>query len=107
MAKRKSSTKNKYFAEFFDGNLSLPHSYWLFGVVYSIIVGVIIAIIVVSFGMPDKTINVLALPWLIYISIGIWKSSDKYKGPKFWSILAKIAVVLSVIQSIGSILVGV
>ena len=79
----------------------------MFGVVYSIIVGIIIAIIVIGFGMPEKTINVLVLPWLIYITIGIWKSSDKYKGPKFWSILAKIAIVLGIIQSVGRILVGV
>ena len=106
--KRKISKKNKnYFMKFFDGELSLPHSYWLVGIVYSIVVGILAAVIILSFSLPDKTLSVLVLPWIIFISIGIWRSSDKYKGPKFWAILAKIAVVISVIQSISDILRGV
>ena len=109
MVKRKrNSKKNKnYFMKFFDGELSLPHSYWLVGIVYSIVVGILAAIIILSFSLPDKTLNVLVLPWIIFISIGIWRSSDKYKGPKFWAILAKIVVVISIIQSIGDVLRGV
>ena len=106
MARKKRSTKKNYFSEFYDGRLSLPHSYWIFGLAYSILVGVILGILTISFGLPDKAINVLALPWVIFISIGVWRSSDIYKGPKFWAILAKIAVVLGLIQSVASILAG-
>ena len=43
--RKKSSKKNKhYFQKFFDGELSLPHSYWLVGIVYSFGVGIILAI---------------------------------------------------------------
>ena len=106
--KRKISKKNKnYFMKFFDGELSLPHSYWLVGIVYSIVVGILAAIIILSLSLPEKTLSVLILPWIIFVSIGIWRSSDKYKGPKFWAILAKIAVVISIIQSISDILRGV
>ncbi len=105
--KRKISKKNKnYFMKFFDGELSLPHSYWLVGIVYSIVVGILAAIIILSLSLPEKTLSVLILPWIIFVSIGIWRSSDKYKGPKFWAILAKIAVVISIIQSIGDVLLG-
>tara|TARA_B100001564_G_scaffold149519_1_gene125733 strand:+ start:454 stop:777 length:324 start_codon:yes stop_codon:yes gene_type:complete len=107
MAKKKRSNYGNYLAEFYDGKLSLPHSYWIFGLVYSILVGILLAVLVILFNLPDKTISVLSLPWIIFISIGIWRSSDRYKGSKFWSILAKIAVVLGLIQSIVSILVGV
>ncbi len=104
---KSSKSKKNYFQQFYDGNLSLPHSYWIFGVAYSIAFGLIIAVIVLALGMPERTISVLSLPWIIFISIGIWKSSDKYKGPKFWSVLAKIAIVLSIIQTVGGILTGV
>ena len=105
--KRKISKNNKnYFMKFFDGELSLPHSYWLVGIVYSIVVGILAAIIILSLSLPEKTLSVLILPWIIFVSIGIWRSSDKYKGPKFWAILAKIAVVISIIQSIGDVLLG-
>ena len=107
MARKKRANNKKYFSDFFEGKLSLPHSYWIFGIVYSLVVGLVIAIFVIGLGMPDRTVNVLAFPWLIYIAVGVWRSSDKYKGPKIWSILAKIAVVLSVIQNVAGILTGV
>ena len=107
MARKKRPNYGNYLAEFYDGKLSLPHSYWIFGIAYSILVGIILGVLVFIFSLPDKTISVLSLPWIIFISIGIWRSSDRYKGPKFWSILAKIAIVLGLIQSIASILVGV
>jgi len=106
--KRKTLKKSKqYFQKFFDGELSLPHSYWLVGVVYSLGVGIILVILMLGFNLPERAANVLALPWTIFITIGIWKSATKYKGAKVWAILAKIAVVIGVINSVGSILVGV
>ena len=106
--KRKISKKNKhYFQKFFDGELSLPHSYWLVGVVYSFGVGIILAILMIGFNLPERAANVLALPWLVFVTIGIWKSATNYKGAKGWAILAKIAVVIGVINSVGSIFAGV
>ena len=106
--RKKKSKKNKnYFLKFFDGELSLPHSYWLVGVVYSIGIGIVSAAFLLLFSLPDKSLSVLILPWIIFIAIGIWRSSDNYKGPKFWAILAKIAVVISVVQSTVDVLRGV
>ena len=106
--KRRTSKKNKnYFMKFFDGELSLPHSYWLVGVLYSIGVALLVTMFSIMMSLPSKTDNVLLLPWVIFTSIGIWRSSDNYKGPKFWSILAKIAVVLGLIQTVGYVLIGV
>ena len=106
--KRKLSKKSKqYYQKFLDGELSLPHSYWLVGVVYSFGVGIILGIFMLGFNLPERAANVLALPWLVFITIGIWKSATKYKGPKFWAILAKIAIVIGIINSVGSIISGV
>ena len=78
--KRKISKKNKhYFQKFFDGELSLPHSYWLVGIVYSFGVGIILAIFMIGFNLPERAANVLALPWFIFVAIGIWKSATNYK----------------------------
>tara|TARA_Y200000002_G_C22223580_1_gene472593 strand:- start:42 stop:386 length:345 start_codon:yes stop_codon:yes gene_type:complete len=106
--RRKSLKKNKnYFMKFFDGELSLPHSYWLVGVLYSIGVAILITMFSIMMSLPLKTDSVLLLPWVIFTSIGIWRSSDNYKGLKFWAILAKIAVVIGIIQAVGYVLMGV
>ena len=51
-----------------------------------------------SMGMPEAAINFLILPWAIYSTVGIWRSSDKYKGSKFWAVLTKILIVIGVIS---------
>ena len=106
--KRKNSKKKKhYFQKFFNGELSLPHSYWLVGVIYTIGVAILITMFSIMMSLPAKTDNVLLLPWVIFTTICIWRSSDNYKGPKFWAILAKIAVVIGLIQAVGYVLMGV
>ena len=67
----------------------------------------ILAIFMLGFNLPERAANVLALPWFIFVAIGIWKSATNYKGPKFWAILAKIAIIIGVINSVGSIISGV
>ena len=106
--KRKRNKKNKnYFARFFDGDLSLPHSYWIVGTLIGIGVGFSVAFISIMLGLPDRAISVLLLPWLIFVSIGVCRSSENYKGSKFWMILARITIVLSMINIVVSILMGI
>ena len=80
--KRKISKKNKnYFMKFFDGELSLPHSYWLVGVLYSIGVAILITMFSIMMSLPSRTDNVLLLPWiisLIIFSFIVNKSSSVY-----------------------------
>ena len=47
------------------------------------------------------------IPFQIYTFEAIWRSSDRYKGPKFWAILAKIAIVLGVLSNFGQMIAGV
>jgi len=46
------------------------------------------------------------IPFQIYTVVGIWRSADKYKGAKFWAILAKIAVVIGIISNFFSMISG-
>ena len=44
--------------------------------------------------------NIILFPWAIYVSVGCWRSSEKYKGPKFWSGLVKVLVIIGVISAV-------
>ena len=100
--KRKKINKN-YFKNFWGGNFSLPVSYWLFGFVYSFIIGLVIIFIGMIIGFSENMWGILILPWTIFWAVGCWRSADKYKGLMLWHVLAKISIVLSIIQGLASI----
>ena len=89
----------KYLQDFINGDITLWKSYWLVGVLLSLLAGFAIGLIGV---MVDNqvVVGVLLIFWTIFISIGIWRSSDKYDGKQVWSILAKLAVILGMISNI-------
>ena len=60
----------------------------------------------IAAGLHEDAMFGFLIPWYIYTTVGIWRSSDRYKGPKFWSILAKIAVILGVLSAIGQLISG-
>ena len=94
--RKKLKNKKNYFANFWNGELSLLVSYWVFGVLISILIG-----------LPETIWGILILPWTLFWAVGCWRSSDKYKGLTLWSVLAKISIVLSVIQGLASVVTGV
>jgi len=104
--RKKQNKKRNYFQKFWDGDLSLPQSYWVVGVLISIPLGILLGVFTALIGASTNTIFVFLLPWYIFIIVGIWRSSDKYKGPKIWAILAKIAMVLSAIRVVSGMFAG-
>ena len=76
--------------KFFEGKLSLPISFWVFGFIGSAVMGFVGMTITQDMGMT----RLVALPWHIFILIGVWRSSNNYKGSKIFSILAKIMLVI-------------
>ena len=82
--------KKHLFKKFIDGDLSLALSFWVIGLIGLLLLGLIVTLI-----LPKMIfVRLITYPYLIYASIGIWKSSEKYNGKKIFSILAKIMVVI-------------
>ena len=106
MARRKKSKNKNFFVKFWNGELSLPMSYWGVGFGIGILYGGLAGIFTVIVGLSDDALWGFIIPFQIYTVVGIWRSSDKYKGPKFWAILAKIAVVIGIISNFASMLTG-
>ena len=90
--------------KFFEGKLSLPISFWVFGFIGSAVMGFVGMIITQDMGMT----RVVALPWHIFMLIGVWRSSNNYKGTKIFSILTKIMLVIWSLNFIaGLMLLGI
>ena len=85
------------------GDVSLAKTYWLFGVVVGVCYAMVFAYIEyqssgLSEGLGPAFIIALMLSYFIYaifINIAIWRSANKYRGPKHWAILAKVMVLVS------------
>ena len=105
MARAKKSNDN-FFVRFWNGQLSLPMSYWGVGIGIGIIYGFLVGIFTISLGMSEDAMWGFIIPFQIYTVVGIWRSSDRYKGPKFWAILAKIMVIIGIIFNFASLLTG-
>jgi len=84
-----------HLKKFFNGDLSLPYSYWAIGVLISFGVGFISGFLSMMLMENLALAYLVIVIWQIFITIGIWRSSDKYKGPKFWAYFAKIMMVVA------------
>ncbi len=107
MVKKRKSKNVNFFIKFWNGDLSLPMSYWGVGIGIGILFGFIVTAFIVAAGMSDDAMWGFIIPFQIYLVVGIWRSANKYKGPNFWAVLAKIAVIFGVISNLFSLLLGV
>ena len=107
MVKKKTKKNKNYFHKFWDGELPLVQSYWVVAWLISIPVGFVIGTVTAVLGFPQNTMYAFFIPWYVFVIVGVWRSSDRYKGPKFWAILAKIAMIIAIINLVARIVLGV
>ena len=107
MARKKKSNNENFFVKFWNGDLSLPMSYWGVGVGIGLAFGFLVGFFTIAVGMSEDAMWGFLIPFQIYTVVGIWRSANKYKGAKFWSVLAKVAVVIGIISNFGSMIAGV
>ena len=63
MARKINRKKKNYFVKFWDGELSLPQSYWVVGVLISIPVGALIGIFTAMINAPMNTMYAFFIPF--------------------------------------------
>ncbi len=90
----------KLMVDFYNGKLSLPLSFWVFGFLGSVIIGGV-SLFIIQNMLIGRLLN---LPWQIFTIIGIWGSADNYKGLKIFPILAKIFTIIWLINNVGGII---
>jgi hypothetical protein len=104
-----------YFARHWRGELSLPRSCWINGLIVNLAANLVIPIpliVTVAF-FRDKhlligllclgeiVLQIAAYSWGL---VGAWRSAVRYRGPHIWSIWARIGMSLSVLICIPNII---
>jgi len=93
-----------FFEKLSDGDFGLAKTYWLYGVLVSI-VGTILMQGAALSGSKALAI-VLLLVTIVYAAFqltGVWNAAKRYTGLKIWAILARIAVVIGVLSLLSSV----
>lgn len=106
--------KKNFITRLFNGDISLPVTYWVFGVIIgNVVLGTLYSAIDLKYFeivsklgiLPINIFLVFSLAYNIFILIAIYRSAVKYTGNKLWSILARILVIINTILSIGVLVV--
>lgn len=100
---RVTEEKTSLVLDLWRGDVPLVKTYWLFGVVVGICFAITFAFIEYqSEGLSEGFgplfiigLIVLYFVYVAFINVAIWRSSNKYKGPRQWAILAKVMVIVS------------
>ena len=115
MSSNYEPTKSTNFLlRLFRGDVSLPITYWLFGVIGNIPFHVAFTVYeynyagIVTAGSIGLQVGILllssiAISYCAFISIAIWRSAGKYKGSILWSSLARLVAVMTGLALIASV----
>ena len=79
MARVKKSKNKNFFVRFWNGELSLPMSYWGVGIGIGILFGFIIVVFIIAAGLSDDAMWGFIIPFQIYTVVGIWRSANRFK----------------------------
>ena len=90
--------KNNFLIKFWNGDISLPIMWWVFGVLGSLLLRFICVYVGEIIDGSDGAIKLLLFLWIPYLSlvfVCIWKSADKFKGNKKWIPISKGLISIS------------
>lgn len=106
------NSKPNLIKRLFRGDISLPITYWVFGVGsglmirlgYFLIEKNFIKILMYEYGLLFiKAFNILTLLISLFIIIAIWRSANKYTESPGWALVAKIVMVLNIMVLLVSL----
>ena len=95
----------KKIEDFWLGNITLWKSYWLVGELINALIIIIIlnielklfnnthffiSLSIVSFNNLHFVSKLTIFLWTVFITVGIWRSAEKYNGKSIWTILTLI-----------------
>ena len=93
--------------KFWQGKLSLWKSYWIVGELLNALVIILIYnfeikyfnnnllfqnIPILSFNSLHPISKIILFIWSIYITVGIWRSAENYRGNFIWTVLTLLVL---------------
>lgn len=82
------------------GEIPLDQAFWRYTVVYGLVLNLVTHALFFALLVRGANIVLVALafalpvPYNLLVIVAVWRSADRYQGPKSWAELARIAAVL-------------
>lgn len=82
------------------GQLPLGEAFWRYSIVYNLLLNVLATATAAALVVNKAPIalaviaHLASLPYSICAAIGMWRSADRYAGPRLYADAAKVAVMV-------------
>lgn len=82
------------------GEVPLGQAFWRYAVVFGLLVNLATHALVLALLAEDAAMALVAIafvlpfPYNLFVIVAVWRSADRYMGPKSRAELARIAVVI-------------
>ena len=95
-----------------SGDVPLGRAWWFYGALIGILLQLPL-IVINEYPIPVETAPmrslvvayaILVVVYSIFISVAVWRSATKYAGPKWFAILAKVALICGWLQGLANII---
>ena len=86
-----------------QGDLPLPQAFWNWAVAGGIAVNGLTSILFLGLIMADRIVAAfvagyaLSVPYNIVVTVGVWRSAERYEGERRWANLARIVTVAGMV----------
>ena len=101
MKKDKQSFLDDITHNYFKGDVPLIISFWgIYVFAWNVVFVLIFTLILARMGFELRILQLISVPIIIMLAIGVWNSAGKYKGKKIWSVLAKVVVAIQCIAAV-------
>ena len=88
---------DSFIKKFWNGDVSMVKSFWIFNIVIDQVQIAIFAIIIIMYSLPMSLILLFVAPYKVWVITGTWRSSCKYKGKQVWPTLVRIYIIGSIL----------
>jgi len=99
-----SKKLDSFIKKFWNGDVSMVKSFWIFNIIIDQVQIAIFAIIIILINLPMALILLFVAPYKVWVITGTWRSSDKYEGKKIWATLVRIYIIGSILLLIAKII---
>ena len=85
------------------GELALADAFWNWAVFGGLAINVATTVLLFFFIMADRPISALiagyafSVPYNVIVSMGVWRSAERYAGERRWADLARIVTIIGMI----------
>ena len=93
----------KHLCRLWHGELALHNAFWNWAIFGGLVINVASSALFLFLIMADRPISAFivgyafSVPYNVVVSVGVWRSAERYAGERRWADLAQIVTVIGMV----------